>query len=82
MPSKGTTKQRGYGSRHRDLRKAWKRIVEAGGAVCARCGKPIAKWELFDLDHRDDRRGYLGVSHRACNRDVSALRGSRHSRVW
>jgi hypothetical protein len=82
MPSKGTTKQRGYGSTHRDLRKAWKRIVEAGGAMCARCGKPIASWEPFDLDHRDDRRGYLGVSHRACNR-ATAMHGlSRRSRVW
>jgi hypothetical protein len=30
--------------------------------------------EEWDLDHRDDRRGWLGSSHRACNRSTSKSR--------
>lgn len=53
---------------HRKLRKEWKVIVEAGGATCARCHLPIAPDAPFDLDHNEDRTGYLGPSHRSCNR--------------
>lgn len=82
MPSKGKTAQRGYGSRHRDLRKRWARVVAAGNVACSRCGQPIDPLEPWDLDHADDRRGYLGPSHRACNRDAASLRANRHSRAW
>ncbi len=37
-------------------------------ARCARCGELIEAGEAFDLDHTDDRAGYLGASHQACNR--------------
>ena len=63
-----TTSMRGYGSTHQQLRRAWARIVAAGQATCPRCGRRILPTEPCDLDHRDDRRGYLGASHRACNR--------------
>ena len=45
-------------------------VVQAGKATCARCGELIevgAKWEL---DHRDDGKGWLGPSHRSCNRSA------------
>jgi hypothetical protein len=38
------------------------------GQPCARCGQPMYVTQLLDLDHTDDRAGYLGLSHRACNR--------------
>jgi hypothetical protein len=34
---------------------------------CARCGELIAPEDMWELDHRDDARGWLGPSHRACN---------------
>jgi len=80
MPGKGKTKQRGYGNRHKELRKAWKRKVEAGTETCRRCGMTIDPWEPWDLDHADDRVGYLGPSHRYCNRSRSQMH--RPSRVW
>jgi hypothetical protein len=67
---KGTTAQRGYGVQHEQLRKVLERRVAAGLGVCARCHKPIAPGTPWDLDHADDRRGYLGPSHRACNRST------------
>jgi len=73
----GTTTARGYGSSHQALRArllaAWK-----PGQPCARCGQPMwHRWKLdqygrrvtaLHLGHTDDRRGYTGLEHRACNR--------------
>jgi hypothetical protein len=64
----GTTKQRGYGIQDERERKRWAPRVQAGLVNCARCGNRIRRGEPWDLDHEDDRRGYLGPSHRGCNR--------------
>jgi hypothetical protein len=84
--------KRRYGRAHRLVRKKYAPMVKAGNAVCARCGKPIAPDELWDLDHDDAdplQRRYLGPSHRSCNRAVvthlkAALDSEvpRHSRKW
>ena len=58
-----------YGPAHRRRRAALRPSVEAGLAVCARCAKPIAPGEPWDLGHVDGREGeYAGPEHRACNR--------------
>jgi len=78
-----TQEQRGYGSRHKSLRKALERVVAADDAVCARCGLPIQPWESFDVDHDDhDRSRYLGPSHVRCNRSTAHRRRRRWSRRW
>jgi hypothetical protein len=61
-------RQTRYSYRHQELRKQVARLVAAGSAVCARCREPIVPGEPWDLDHADDGNGYLGPSHRACNR--------------
>lgn len=71
-----TREARGYGAAHRTLRAQYARLVEAGQAVCARCGRPIAPGAPFDLDHDAERLGYLGVSHRKCNRVAGARNGA------
>ena len=43
-------------------------LAHRPGQPCARCGLPMDVSQLLDLDHTDDRTGYLGLSHRACNR--------------
>lgn len=79
-----STVARGYGVRHQQLRKRYERLVKAGGAFCARCGKPIAPNEAWDLDHVDgDRSRYLGPSHARCNRATAGRRVPRRtSRAW
>lgn len=67
---------RGYGNHHQQVRKRWKLIVEAGNAICARCRRPIYAYEPWDLDHAPGKRGYLGPSHRRCNRVVGARQGA------
>jgi hypothetical protein len=58
----------GPGTRHQAERKKWIPVIDAGNALCARCGRPIVTGTPWDLDHSDDRGGYLGPAHRACNR--------------
>jgi hypothetical protein len=51
--------------------------VELGGFIAP--GQP------WDLDHTDDRRGYLGAAHRFCNRSAGARKRNaktRRSRAW
>jgi hypothetical protein len=70
----GRTSERGYGTSHQRLRKSWARQVEQGVVACARCGRQILPGTPWDLDHSPDRSGYLGPSHRRCNRSTAKRR--------
>lgn len=79
------TTERGLGSLHQSLRRSWATIVRRGLAKCSRCGDPIAADGLWDLDHTEDRSGWLGAAHRSCNRRAGALKANsprRASRAW
>jgi hypothetical protein len=78
---KASTTARGYGAMHQAERKRWAPLVEAGYADCCRCGFPIAPGTAFHLDHRDDKLGYLGVSHARCNLKAAAKRGNELMRA-
>lgn len=56
-----------YDETHRRLRRQVGYVVEAGGALCTRCGLPIKRGEEWHLDHEDDGHGYRGPSHASCN---------------
>jgi len=77
-----------YGARHRRARAIVAYRVEAGLAICSRCGEPIEPGSLWDLDHLDGgaRGEYLGPSHASCNRRTSiagpSARPRRTSRDW
>ena len=81
-------KDRGYGAEHQALRKQWVAKVANGGVLCARCGHTIWPGQPWDLDHTDDRTGYLGASHARCNRAAPRRRKritralQRVSRDW
>lgn len=78
---RGTT-QAGYGYKHQQLRRQVARLVDAGGAKCARCGVLIAPDEPWDLGHDDhDRSLYSGPEHRRCNRATTGRRRWQ-SREW
>jgi hypothetical protein len=68
--------QRGYGPEHRRIRREVARVVDAGLARCCRCGEPIIPGSKWDLDHTEDRGGYLGPAHRRCNRRAGAIKGN------
>lgn len=78
MPRKGDAKERGYGYEHRRLRAALVATIE--GRHCTRCGRALKRGDDVDLDHTDDRLGYLGLACRSCNRAEGARKGNR-SRV-
>ena len=66
-----------YGWRHQQVRERM-RQVDAGLAVCARCGKPIVPGTPWDLGHVDgDPTQYQGAEHRRCNRQSSTHRATR-----
>lgn len=64
---RGTTAERGYGARHRQLRAKWAPQVETGDVSCWRCGHPIQPGQAWHLGHLDDRSDYGGPEHEACN---------------
>ncbi len=68
---------RGYGSTHDARRRQVKPLVEAGNAVCSRCGNPISPREQWHLDHTDDRQGYLGVAHAYCNLRAAGIKTAK-----
>ncbi|MCV7127014.1 hypothetical protein [Mycolicibacterium vanbaalenii] len=65
MPTHGTTDARGYGSRHKRLRKQLEPIVTSGQAICWRCAERILPGQSWDLGHDDDDRNapYRGPEH-------------------
>ena len=66
---------RGYGADHRKLRA--KLLPQAYGTPCVRCGRPMLRGQELHFDHNDDRTGYLGFSHRACNIRAAARKAKR-----
>jgi len=52
-----------------------------GGVACFLCGKLIAPWDDWDLDHRDGGNGYRGAAHAGCNRAAGAALTHRQSGV-
>jgi len=76
------TVERGYGARHKALRRMWERRVVAGGVARARCSRLIVPGERWDLDHTDDRSGYLGPSHARCNRSSAYRRRQSSVLRW
>jgi hypothetical protein len=64
---RGSRQERGYGAAHKRERARWERRGVVG-LTCPRCEQPILPGDDWDLDHTDDRRGYLGPSHARCNR--------------
>jgi hypothetical protein len=86
-PAKPYPSQR-YGAAHRAMRMRLEPVVATGEIACARCGQMIGQGEEWQLDHRDDGRGWLGPSHRRCNAKagwesmVASVSGNGSGRVF
>ena len=77
------TVARGYGARHKALRKRWAAEVARGEVCCARCGGVIWRDEPWDLGHYDhDRTRYTGPEHRRCNRATATHMAKRRRIVF
>lgn len=85
-----STTARGYGAAHNRRRKSDQELVEAGGAVCWRCGRPIVPMKLLRRDGRmvsnwhlghddDDRTVYRGPEHEKCNLRAGGRQGARET---
>lgn len=64
---RGSRQSRGYDRAHELKREWWMPRVASGKVKCSRCHTRISPLEPWHLDHTDDRTGYLGPSHVACN---------------
>lgn len=71
---KGSTSARGYGYKHRQIRKQL--LAQAYGRDCVHCGDVMQPGQALDLDHTDDRKGYRGFAHARCNRSDGASKGN------
>jgi hypothetical protein len=97
MAAKATTTERGYGSKHQQLRDQWTPKVTAGlvnchAVVCVESSRHIRPGSDWDLGHTPDRTRWTGPEHQRCNRTEGGRRGAavtngqrqalRHSRTW
>lgn len=61
------TRSRGYGGQHQRVRDQllarWRQ-----GDPCVLCGRPMMDRRKIDLAHNENRSGWKGLSHAACNR--------------
>ena len=68
-----TTTEKGYGAKHQAERRRWQRRLDKGELVqCSRHDQPYCPGNPVDpshweLDHNDDRTGWLGPAHPPCN---------------
>jgi hypothetical protein len=72
----GSTTARGYGNAHQKTRRRWAIEVARGTACCARCRGIIYPSQPWELDHRTGKNGYLGPSHKLCNRRAGGKLGA------
>jgi hypothetical protein len=77
---------RGYTNARAAHRRQLEPLVATGHVNYSRCGQPIQPGQPWHLDHRDDRRGYLGPSHATCNFRAAAEKtnGKKkdHPLIW
>jgi hypothetical protein len=73
------TTERGYGAEHRRGYAAERE--RQYGRPCCRCGREMIRGQVIQKDHTDDRTGYLGWSHRACNVGASNRRRAALARA-
>jgi hypothetical protein len=74
---RGTRQQRGYDAEHDQIR-AMLIATYHPTDPCWRCLEPLGPDpSVLDLGHTDDRTGYQGLEHAACNRGARAQRSSR-----
>jgi len=71
----GNAAAQGYGGDHKKLRATL--LPKAYGTRCYRCGKPMLRGQALHLDHLDNRTGYGGFSHAACNLKAAARKARR-----
>lgn len=50
-------------------------LPKAIGTPCVRCGLPMLSGQDLELDHTDDRSGYLGFAHSLCNSRAGGRKG-------
>ncbi len=73
-----STTDRGYGWAHQRARASALKGM-ADGQPCTRCHQPMWRSQAptLDLDHTEDRSGYQGLAHRACNRRAGQAKAMR-----
>lgn len=76
--SKPSTSARGYGSAHQKLRAEM--LPLAYGTPCHFCAVVMREGDYLHLDHTEDRVGYRGMVHAACNLRDGSRRGGEAGR--
>jgi len=74
--NQASTTARGYGTQHQKLRAKAIRELRDGISCCHFCGRPMWRRQRLALDHTDDRTGYRGLTHWACNQRDGARKGA------